>query len=466
MYVKQLYTNCLSEAAYFIESEGEAAIIDPIREIEPYIELAKERGVHIKYIFETHFHADFVSGHIDLAKATGANIIYGPGANTNYKVYNAYDGEIFKIGKTSIKAIHTPGHTLESTCYLLLDENEKEYAVFSGDTLFVGDAGRPDLLDGVATKEDLAGMLYDSLNNKIKKLPDDVILYPAHGPGSQCGKNIGKETWSTIGQQKKYNYTLQDMSKSDFIRLIIEGLAAPPAYFFNDAKINKEGYENIEYVVQRGLRSLDLNEFENLVNAGAVILDTRKADDFGRAFIKDSINIGLNGTFAVWVGTLIDIKQALVLITEPGKEKETVTRLARVGYENVRGYLQGGIINWLKGGKTTENIVSIDAQEFANIIKKNNKNIVLDVRKLSELENGYVKGAVNISLAELQNTIDSLDKNAFYLVHCAGGYRSMIACSLLKAKGFNKLKNISGGFSSIKETAVDIEKVATQQLVK
>src|ERR1017187_5436636 len=322
MIVKQLYTNCLAEAAYYIESDGEAAIIDPLRETDPYLEILKEHGSKLKYVFETHFHADFVSGHIDLAAKTGAKIMYGPEATTSYEVYNATDGEVFKLGDIAIKAIHTPGHTLESTCFLLTDENNKEYALFSGDTLFVGDVGRPDLLDGVMTKEALAGMMYDSLNNKIKKLADDVILYPAHGPGSSCGKNIGKETWSTIGEQKANNYALQDMSKEEFINTVTHGLIPPPNYFFEDAKINKNGYQSIDNVMNNNVKALSVTEFKTVQNNGTLVLDTRHQDNFEKGFIKGSINIGLDGTFAIWVGTIIDINTPLILVTDIGKEEE------------------------------------------------------------------------------------------------------------------------------------------------
>ena len=460
MFVKQLYTNCLAEAAYYIESEGEAAVIDPLRETHPYIALAEERGAAIKYVFETHFHADFVSGHIDLAEKTGALIVFGPGADTRYKIHAAKDEESFKIGKVVIKVLHTPGHTLESSCYLLLDENNNEYAVFTGDTLFVGDVGRPDLLDDAATtsKTAMAAMLYDSLNIKIKKLPDDVIVYPAHGPGSSCGKNIGKETWSTIGQQKLSNYALKEMSKEEFVNVITSGLLPPPQYFFRDAKINKTGYDSLDAVMTRNLKALSAEEFEKKIQNGALVLDTRTPDDFEKGFVKGAVNIGLNGTFAVWVGTLLNIDRQILLVTAPGKEQESVLRLARVGYDNVCGYLQGGIDCWKQAGKAMDTIHSIDAGEFARIAAQHK---VLDVRKETETAAGHVKGAVNIPLADLPEKINQLDSNESYLVHCAGGYRSMIACSVMKASGFVHLKNVSGGFSKIKETAVHIVCPAT-----
>ena len=455
MYIEQMYTNCLAEAAYYIESEGEAAIIDPIRETEPYLAKAKERNSKIKYVFETHFHADFVSGHIDLAAKTGAQIIFGPNADTKYKVHNAKDAEEFKVGKIRIKVLHTPGHTPESTCYLLFDESGKEHCIFTGDTLFVGDVGRPDLLDGKMSKEELAGMMYDSLNNKIKLLNEDVIVYPAHGPGSSCGKNIGKETWSTIGQQKKTNYALQDMSKEKFISLVASGLTAPPQYFFSDAHINKHGYENIDEVMNRNLKPLTVGAFKEEIKNGSLILDTRPADDFEKGFIKNSINVGLNGQYAVWVGSVIDIRQPLVIIAAEGKESEAILRLARVGYENVKGFLKGGVDAWKKEGKELETINSITPHEFEAIIKKE-KVKILDVRKQGEVDNGYVEGAVHISLSDLNNRINELDKNETYLVHCAGGYRSMIAASIMKAKGYKNIFNVYGGYGKIKEMNVPL----------
>jgi hydroxyacylglutathione hydrolase len=454
MYIEQMYTNCLAEAAYYIESDGEAAIIDPIRETEPYLEKAKQRNAKIKYVFETHFHADFVSGHIDLAKKAGAQIIYGPLADTKYTVHNAKEGEEFSIGKIRIKVLHTPGHTPESSCYLLIDESGKEHCIFTGDTLFVGDVGRPDLLDGKMSKEDLAGMMYESLK-KIKALADDVIVYPAHGPGSSCGKNIGKETWSTVGAQKKSNYALQDMSKEKFISIVASGLNAPPQYFFEDARINKEGYENIDSVMNHNLKPLSVEDFKEEIRKGAVILDTRDPDEFEKGFIKGALNIGLNGQYAVWVGTIIDISKPLVLVTEKGKEAEAVLRLARVGYENVKGYLEGGLEGWAKSGNSFEKIRSLSAEEFSEKLK-NEKVEVLDVRKISELESGYVKNMLHITLAELKENLDKLDKNKTYLVHCAGGYRSMIAASYLKAKGFESICNVTGGFGKISKSDAPI----------
>jgi hydroxyacylglutathione hydrolase len=456
MYVQQLYTDCLAEAAYYIESDGEAAIIDPIRETEPYIEMARQRGTKIKYVFETHFHADFVSGHIDLAKKTGATIVYGPLADTNYKVHNAKDGEEFKIGSVTIRALHTPGHTPESTTYLLLDENYQEYCIFTGDTLFVGDVGRPDLLDGKMTKEQLAGMMYDSLNNKIKKLPDEVIVYPAHGPGSSCGKNIGKETWSTLGQQKKTNYALADMSKDEFITAITEGLTPPPAYFFSDAMINKQGYENIDTVVEKNKKALSVEQVEDAVRNGALVLDTRNPEVFEKGFVKGSLNIGLNGMYAIWVGTLIDINQPLILVTEPGKEEESIVRLARVGYEKIAGYIDGGFNAWKNAGKPIDSLPTISAEEFVKRVQAKGK--VLDVRKDNEYYAGHVKDAQHIPLDVLENNTEAIDKDSSVMIHCAGGYRSVIASSILKAQGFNNLIVVNGGWSKIKLTDVPVEK--------
>lgn len=449
MYIEQLYTNCLAEAAYYIESEGEVAIIDPLREITPYIKKASERNAKIKYVFETHFHADFVSGHIDLAKKVGAEIIYGPNAHTSYKVHNAEDGEQFKLGKLTIEALHTPGHTPESTCYLLYDEDGLPHAIFTGDTLFVGDVGRPDLLDGVMSKEELAGMMYESLNNKIKPLPDSVIVYPAHGPGSACGKNIGSETFSTIGEQKKTNYALQEMTKEEFIEKLTDGMLPPPKYFFEDARINKLGYSNIDEVLKNNMQALSAADFKEEIENGALVLDTRKPDDFEKGFIKDSINIGLNGQYAVWVGTLININQPLVLVVEEGKEEEAILRLARVGYENVKGYLKGGVASW---NEPLDTIESISPEE----VKERNVQL-LDVRKPGEYATAHVKNATFKTLSGMPENLEELSKDQPYLVHCAGGYRSMIAASIMKAKGFKSPINVYGGFGKMKETDLEIE---------
>lgn len=458
MYIEQLYTNCLAEAAYYIESGGEAAIIDPIRETEPYLELAAKRGATIKYIFETHFHADFVSGHIDLSKKTGATIIYGPMAETKYKVVNAKDGEIFFIGKLKIKTLHTPGHTPESSCYLLFDEKGNEHSVFTGDTLFVGDVGRPDLLDGKMSSEELASMLYDSLNGKIKTLPDHVIVYPAHGAGSSCGKNIGKETFSTIGEQKKFNYALKTSSREQFIKEVTEGILPPPSYFFEDARINKDGYNSVDSVMATSNRPLAFKQFEEAIQKGALVLDTRTADDFEKGFIPGSINIGLNGQYAIWVGTLIDIQQPVILVTEPGTEHESILRLARVGYENVEGYLAEGIKGWKKG---LDIINSIQPDAMKREI--NNGADVIDVRKPSEWNVSHVKGATFVPLSGMPENFKSMDKTKSYLVHCGGGYRSMTAISLMKRQGFTNLTNIYGGFAAILNAGVNVvtEEVAT-----
>jgi hydroxyacylglutathione hydrolase len=451
MYIEQLYTNCLAEAAYYIESEGEAAIIDPLRETDPYVELAARRGARIRYVFETHFHADFVSGHLDLSKEVNAPIIYGPLADTRYKVYNATDGEIFKLGKLEIKVLHTPGHTPESCCYLLYDETGKEHAVFTGDTLFVGDVGRPDLLDGLMSQEQLASMMYDSLNTKIKTLPDHVIVYPAHGPGSACGKNIGKETHSTIGNQKKFNYALQTMSREEFIATLTDGILPPPAYFFEDARINKEGYDPIAEVIKTNHKPLSNSAFRKAASDGAVILDTRPADEFEKGHIPGAINIGLNGQFAVWVGTLLDINTPLVLIADPGKEHEAILRLARVGYENVVGFLDGGIESW---DKKLEVVKSIEASEVYSELRKGD--IILDVRKPGEWNTAHLKDARFFPLSDFPVSLKQLEKDRTFIVHCGGGYRSMTAISIMKNHGFTNLINVYGGFAAMQKAGLDI----------
>lgn len=459
MYIEQLYTNCLAEAAYWIESEGEAVVIDPIRETTPYIAKAKERGVTIKYIFETHFHADFVSGHIDLSKETGAEIVYGPGADTKYHIHKATDGEEFKVGKITFRVLHTPGHTPESTCYLLIDENGKENAVFTGDTLFVGDVGRPDLLDGKMSKEELAGMLFDSLNNKLKKLNDDVLMYPAHGPGSACGKNIGKETWSTIGEQRANNYAMKITDRDEFIKTVTDGLSAPPQYFFKDAMINKNGYESIGNVLDRNVVGLDALSAKAAIEAGALVLDTRTAEEFERGFIPGSIFIGLDGTYAVWVGTLIDINTKLLIVASAGKETESILRLARVGYENVAGYLEGGIDTWKKANLPVDTMQSINPDEFAAMMNTSKHDAVLDVRRPGEWDNGHAAGAEHVCLSNFTkpNGTDAVDKNKPYYVHCAGGYRSVIAISMLKQKGYTNLVNVRGGWRELEK--LDFPKV-------
>lgn len=454
MYIEQLYTACLAEAAYYIESNGEAVIIDPLRETEPYLALAAKRGATIKYIFETHFHADFVSGHIDLASKTGAVIVYGPTAETDYYSLVAEDEEVFTIGDARLKVLHTPGHTMESACYLLFDEEGREHAIFTGDTLFVGDVGRPDLaIKSGLTQEDLAGLLYDSLNTKIKTLPDDVIVYPAHGAGSACGKNIGKETFSTIGFQKKTNYALQPMSKKEFIKAVTDGLAEPPTYFAMDALLNKQGYENIEQVLTKNTNPLTPEEFEKAVDEQTIILDTRNADDYENGSVKNALNIGLNGQYAPWVGALLDAKRPLLLITEEGKETEAVLRLARVGYENVRGFLKGGIRAWKESGKPLVVTNSITAAEFAEHIGSKQ---IIDVRNASEWKNGVIENAQLIALPELEKQLTTLDKQKHYYIHCAGGYRSMMAASLMKKNGFNQVTNVKGGIAKIQEEHVPL----------
>jgi hydroxyacylglutathione hydrolase len=457
MYIEQLYTNCLAEAAYWIESDGEAAVIDPLRETEPYLKKAEERGVKIKYVFETHFHADFVSGHIDLAKATGATIVYGPGADTKYAVHNAHDGEEFTIGKLTIRAMHTPGHTPESSCYLLLDEQKNPNALFSGDTLFVGDVGRPDLLDGKMTKEELASMMFDSLK-KLKALPDEVTLYPAHGPGSACGKNIGKETWSTVGQQKKTNYAMLITDRDEFIQTVTAGLSAPPAYFFKDAMINKNGYESIDNVLERNVKALSPEKVKQEIEKGALVIDTRNVEEFIKGFVPGSLFIGLDGTYAVWVGTLVDINTPLVVVAQDGREREAILRLARVGYENVTGYLEGGIASWKAAGMPVDTIESIDPEAFAAEIKDGNTSVILDVRRPGEFGNGHVKDALHLCLSNFSDTknLTQLKPEEPYFLHCQSGYRSIIAASILKAKGFSKLTNVRGGWMKIKEQPVEL----------
>ncbi|MCE3279261.1 MAG: fold metallo-hydrolase [Bacteroidetes bacterium] len=457
MYIEQLYTSCLAEAAYYIESDGVAAIIDPLRETTPYIALAKKRNATIKYVFETHFHADFVSGHIDLARASGASIVYGPTAETGYETYVAKDNEIFEIGKIKIKVLHTPGHTLESSCFLLMDENGKDHAIFTGDTLFVGDVGRPDLaIKSDLTVDDLAGMLYDSLNSKIKPLADEVIVYPAHGAGSSCGKNIGKETFSTIGQQKKLNYAMQPMSKEEFVKAVTTGLTEAPQYFALDATLNKKGYSSIDEVLNKNTVALSVTEFEAEINKGSVILDVRTPDEFEKGFIPDSVNIGLNGQYAPWVGSLLNPNVPLILVTDEGKETEAVLRLARVGYEKVNGYLKGGFNSWKNAGKAVDTVQSITATDFAAKLESNPELNVLDVRKPGEVESGMVEGANHICLSGLQKELNALDKNKQYYIHCAGGYRSMMAASILKKKGFDNVINVLGGMGKIKETGLKL----------
>lgn len=453
MYIEQIYTNCLSEAAYYIESNGEAAIVDPLRDFDKYLNIAEKRGAKIKYVFETHFHADFVSGHIDLAASTGAKIIFGPGAETNYKVYNAHDGEIFKLGNIQIKAIHTPGHTLESTCYLLYDESGKANAIFTGDTLFVGDVGRPDLSSGGLSSEDLAGIMYDSIQNKIMPLADDIVVYPAHGPGSSCGKNMGPETQSTIGNEKQKNYALQPQSKEDFIKAVTNGLKDAPKYFSLNAKMNKQGYEDIAEIKKHGLKPLTVAEFKALLKNDAYILDTRNATVFTQGFIPGSVSVGLEGRFAEWAAMIVPFDRDIVLVTEEGKEEESLIRLSRVGFEKIVGFLKGGYQAWVSAGEKSDMIIDIEADELVMDLPYDNNLVVLDVRKEAEFAGGHLENALNIPTEQFTDItqISQLEDNQNLYIHCAGGYRSVIAASLLKKQGFNNLRNILGGWSKIKD---------------
>lgn len=455
MKIEQIYTGCLAQGAYYIESEGEVAIIDPLRETQAYIDKAKANKATIKYVFETHFHADFVSGHVDLAKKTGATIIYGPGAETTYEIHSAKDNEEFKIGNITIKALHTPGHTLESTTYLLIDENGKNHAIFSGDTLFLGDVGRPDLaIKSDLTKEDLAGMLFDSLRNKIMPLADDVIVYPAHGAGSACGKNLSKETVGTIGDQKKTNYALRaDMTKAEFVEEVLDGIAPPPQYFAKNAMMNKTGYDSFETVLKSGDAPLNPEDFEAMANhEEALVLDVRPQSDYIKSHIPNSIFIGLNGQFAPWVGALItDLKQPILLVVPEGKSKEAVTRLSRVGYDNTLGYLEGGLDAWIASGRETDTLESISAETFAERVKNGHVNI-LDVRKDGEYKSMHLENAQHFALDFINTKMNEVSKDKTYHIHCAGGYRSVIAASILKARGFHNLVDVAGGFGAIKNT--------------
>ena len=453
MYVKQLYTSCLSEAAYFIESNGVAVVIDPLRDIEVYLDLARERNATIKYIFETHFHADFVSGHLELAEATGAKIVYGPDAETSFDSYIAKDDEVFEIGAVTLKVLHTPGHTLESSCYLLSDEQQQPYAVFTGDTLFVGDVGRPDLFSGNLTKEELAGYLFDSLNNRIKTLPDAVIVYPAHGPGSACGKNLGPNTYSTIGEEKATNYALLATDKDKFIEEVTSGLATPPSYFPINAKINKEGYDALKAVMEKAMQPLSPAEFKAKGKAGALILDTRPATEFGDGYVPGAISIGLEGRFAEWAGSLLPFDQDIILVTPIGKEEETVVRMARVGFDNVVGYLNGGYPAWEAAGEAKDMIITVEADELAMDIPFDHRLTVLDVRKYNEFAEGHIKHAMNLPLAEMVDVaqIAQLEEDQNIYIHCGSGYRSVIAATLLKRQGYHNVRNVLGGWEKIKE---------------
>lgn len=459
MLIEQIYTGCLAQGAYYIESEGEAAIIDPLRETKPYIDRMQERGSRIKFIFETHFHADFVSGHLDLAKKTGATIVYGPNAETTYQKYLAEDGEEFKLGKVTIRVLHTPGHTPESSTYLLLDENGREHAIFTGDTLFIGDVGRPDLAQkkGSLTKEDLAGWLYDSLREKLMPLPDDVIVYPAHGAGSACGKNMSKETWSTLGEQRRTNYALrEDMSREEFIEEVTAGLQPPPQYFAKNAKLNKTGYESFDDVMKRGAVALPPKAFEEAANAtDALILDVRDKKDFVKGFVPNSIFIGLDGSFAPWVGALIpDLQQPILIVAPEGKEEETVKRLSRVGYDNAIGFLEGGFAAWKADGREVDRIDSINVAEFAKRYRDQKDLQILDVRKPGEWEGEHLENSENFPLDFISSNMHKIEKGKSYHLHCRSGYRSTIAASILRARGYEGLVNVLGSFEDMASAGI------------
>ena len=460
MKIEQIYTGCLSQGTYYIESNGEVAIIDPLREIDTYLKLAKESNAKIKYIFETHIHADFVSGHLTLSKATGAPIIFGPNTITSYPVTIAKDQQVFKLGNLTLVALHTPGHTLESTTYLLKDNVGKDHAIFTGDTLFIGDVGRPDLAQKQSgkTQRDMAGMLFDSLRKKIMPLSDDVIVYPAHGAGSACGKKISRETFSTLGNQKSSNYALnKSLSKEEFINELTEGLESPPAYFPMNVKMNQEGYNHIENILRKNLNPLDTDEFEKLANqSGVLILDVRNQIQFAEEHIPGSIFIGIDGGFAPWVGAIVgDVKRPILLITPKGREKETITRLARVGFDNALGFLEGGLSSWKVKGRKTDSVSTIEASKLGKKIFDQTK--IIDVRKNSEFSNGHLKNALNIPLDQLSENFDKIPLEGNFFVHCAGGYRSMIASSILKSRGIDSMTDIIGGFSAIKSSGIPIE---------
>ena len=460
MKIEQIYTGCLSQGTYYIESNGEVAIIDPLREIDTYLKLAKENNAKIKYIFETHIHADFVSGHLTLSNATGAPIIFGPNTITSYPVTIAEDQQVFKLGNLTFVALHTPGHTLESTTYLLKDNVGKDHAIFTGDTLFIGDVGRPDLAQKQSgkTQRDMAGMLFDSLRKKIMPLSDDVIVYPAHGAGSACGKKISRETFSTLGNQKSSNYALnKSLSKEEFINELTEGLESPPAYFPMNVKMNQEGYNHIENILRKNLNPLDTDEFEKLANqSGVLILDVRNQIQFAEEHIPGSIFIGIDGGFAPWVGAIVgDVKRPILLITPKGREKETITRLARVGFDNALGFLEGGLSSWKVKGRKTDSVSTIEASKLGKKIFDQTK--IIDVRKNSEFSNGHLKNALNIPLDQLSENFDKIPLEGNFFVHCAGGYRSMIASSILKSRGIDSMTDIIGGFSAIKSSGIPIE---------
>jgi hydroxyacylglutathione hydrolase len=458
MKLQQIYTGCIAHAAYYLESNGEAAIFDPLREVQPYIDRAAADGAKVKYVFETHFHADFVSGHLDLAKKAGATIVYGPTAKPGFTAHVATDGEVFSVGKAKVKAIHTPGHTMESTTYLVIDEEGKEHGIITGDTLFIGDVGRPDLAQHVIadlTEEKLAGHLFDSLRNKIMPLSDDLIVYPNHGAGSACGKMMSKETTDTLGNQKRTNYALNPkLTKEEFSKELLTGLTAPPGYFPKNVLMNIQGYESLDSILERGKKAYTPDEFEVVANEERpLVLDTRPAAEFAKGFIPNSINIGLDSNFAMWVGEMItDIKQAILLVTVPGREEESIIRLSRVGYDNTVGYLKGGFAAWMAAGKEVDSVKRIGASEFAALYKQ--KPLVFDVRKKSEFDSEHVLDAMNVPLNQINQHLAQFPKDTPFILHCAGGYRSMIAASILKARGWDNFVDVEGGFGAIKETDV------------
>lgn len=463
MKIEQIYTGCLAQGAYYIVSENEAAIIDPLREIKPYLNRLEKDQVKLKYIFETHFHADFVSGHLDLSKKTDAPIVYGPTAKPEFEAIIAEDNQVFEIGKIKIKVLHTPGHTLESSTYLLIDENGKETAIFSGDTLFLGDVGRPDLAQksGEITERDLAGMLYESLHSKILPLDDSITVYPAHGAGSACGKNMQKETVDTLGNQKRTNYALRQPTKESFITEVLDGLTAPPKYFGMNVALNKGGYESFEKVLKKGNNPLSVDDFEIAAEeTGALILDTRSAADFHKGFVPNSINIGIKGDFAPWVGAMIvDVQQAIILVSDLGSEEEVITRLSRVGFDNVVGFLEGGFENWKNSGKEIDDIKRISAEQFVSEHSDDQK--VIDVRKETEYEAEHIDEAYSKPLAYINDWVNSIDNSEHFYIHCAGGYRSMIAASILQSRGYRNFTEVEGGFSAIKK----FDKVPTSNFV-
>ncbi|WBV52590.1 MBL fold metallo-hydrolase [Chryseobacterium gambrini] len=468
MKIEQIYTGCLAQGAYYIVSNGEAAIIDPLRETQPYIERLEKDNVTLKYIFETHFHADFVSGHLDVSKKTNASIVYGPTAKPEFEAIIAEDNQTFQVGSITIKVLHTPGHTMESSCFLLIDENGKETALFSGDTLFLGDVGRPDLAQKAAnmTQEELAGLLYESLYNKILPLDDDITVYPAHGAGSACGKNMQKETVDSLGNQKKTNYALNQKDKESFIKAVTDGLLPPPAYFGMNVAMNKKGYDSFDEVLSKGLQAFYTDEFEEMAeHSGALILDVRNNEDFAKGFVPQSINIGLNGDFAPWVGALIvDVKQPILLITNENEEEETVTRLSRVGFDNVLGFLKGSFEAWKDSEKEIDSVNRISAQQFEQEIKEKEAKII-DVRKESEYHAEHVDEAFNKPLAYINDWTSSIDPAEHFYLHCAGGYRSMMAASILQARGYRNFSEIEGGFSAISQTEVPVSNFVCQSKI-